>query len=345
MAYKLKVWRLPEARSRAAARRWSICCRCRKGERITTVLPLPEDEAEWEKLNVVFATKSGDVRRNELSDFASINRNGKIAMKLEAATASSACRPAPSATILLTTRLGKCIRFAIGDVRVFKGRDSTGVRGIKLAAGDEVVSLSLLHHSDATTAEARAYLKQASAARRAAFGEDGEAVVEDVADDEEAGGEEATLTRSAMRNWARKEQFVLAVSENGFGKRTSSYEYRVTGRGGSGIVAMDMGEEHRHRGGLPGRGIRRSDADQRPGPDHPRGRSPASAFSAAVRGRDRVPRGRGRTRGVGRAHRRRRPARPAPEEGDRNGHETHWALSGYVRSRDAWAISTSSSGR
>src|SRR5271166_3493387 len=151
-----------------------------EGERITTILPLPEDEARWENLNVVFATKSGDVRRNELSDFVNINRNGKIAMKLEPGDGIVGVQTCTEKDdILLTTRLGKCIRFPLTDVRVFKGRDSTGVRGVKLAAGDEVVSLSLLYHSDASTAEARAYLKQANAARRAASGED-EAPVEEL---------------------------------------------------------------------------------------------------------------------------------------------------------------------
>jgi DNA gyrase subunit A len=208
------------------------------------VLPLPENEAEWEKLNVVFATKSGDIRRNELSDFANINRNGKIAMKLEEGDGIIGVQTCTAHDdILLTTRLGKCIRFSIADVRVFKGRDSTGVRGIRLAKGDEVVSLSLLHHSDATTAEARAYLKQAGAARRAISGEEGEPVTEDLTDDEDT-GEEATLTPERYAALGAKEQFVLTVSENGFGKRTSSFEYRATGRGGSGIVAMDMGRKN-----------------------------------------------------------------------------------------------------
>src|SRR5581483_4938652 len=135
------------------------------------------------------------------------------------------------------TRAGKCIRFAVTDVRVFKGRDSTGVRGIKLAKDDQVVSLSLLGHTDATTAEARAYLKQASAARRAS-GLEGEAQ-EEVAEEADESTEEATLSPERYAELGAKEQFVLAVSEQGFGKRTSSYEYRLTGRGGSGIVAMD----------------------------------------------------------------------------------------------------------
>jgi DNA gyrase subunit A len=243
MAYKLKVWRLPEARIQGKGKAMVNLLPLQEGERITTILPLPENESEWEALNVVFATKSGDVRRNLLSDFSSINRNGKIAMKLETGDGIVGVQTCTDQDdVLLTTRLGKCIRFALTDIRVFKGRDSTGVRGIRLAEGDEVVSLSLLHHTDATTAEARAYLKQSNAVRRAATGEE-EAPPEEAEEAEES-GEEATLTPERYAALGAKEQFVLAVSENGFGKRTSSYEYRAIGRGGSGIVAMGMGRKN-----------------------------------------------------------------------------------------------------
>ena len=242
MAYKLKVWRLPEARIQGKGKAMVNILPLSEGERIATILPLPEDESQWGKLNVVFATKSGDIRRNELSDFASINKGGKIAMKLEPGDGILGVEICTDQDdVLLTTRAGKCIRFAVTDVRVFKGRDSTGVRGIRLAEGDALVSLSLLRHSDASTAEARAYLKQANAARRAATGEE-EVIVEE--DDAEDGTEEATLTPERYAGLGAREQFVLAVSENGFGKRTSSYEYRVTGRGGSGIVAMGMGKKN-----------------------------------------------------------------------------------------------------
>jgi DNA gyrase subunit A len=188
------------------------------------------------------------VRRNQLSDFAQVNKNGKIAMKLEPGDGIigvATCTDADD--FLLTTRGGKAIRFPVGDVRVFKGRDSTGVRGIKLAkygeeGGDEVVSLSLLYHSDATSAECRAYLKQASAARRAESGE-AEAPVE-AEEDVEEGVEEAILTPERYAGLSAREQFVLTMSQTGFGKRTSSYEYRVTGRGGSGIVAIGMGTKN-----------------------------------------------------------------------------------------------------
>jgi DNA gyrase subunit A len=244
MAYKLKVWRLPEAAIQGRGKAMVNLLPLQPGERVTTVLPLPEDETQWEQLNVVFATRSGDIRRNELSDFTNINRNGKIAMKLESGDGIIGVQTCTERNdILLSTRLGKCIRFAVSDVRVFKGRDSTGVRGIKLAAGDEVVSLSLLHHTDATAAEGRAYLKQASANRRALAGEDAEVPAEETLEEEDS-GEEATLSSERFAALGAKEQFIFAASENGFGKRTSSYEYRVTGRGGSGIVAMDMGRKN-----------------------------------------------------------------------------------------------------
>jgi len=244
MAYKMKVWRLPEARVQGKGKAMVNLLPLAEGERITTILPLPEDESQWEKFNVVFATKSGDVRRNELSDFVNINRNGKIAMKLEPGDRIIDVKICTNQDdVLLTTRGGKCIRFEVTDVRVFKGRDSTGVRGVKLAAGDEVVSLTLLRHSDATTGEARSYLKQANAARRAATGEE-EGQVEEADDAAEDGGEETTLTQERYAALGAREQFVLAVSANGFGKRSSSYEYRVTGRGGSGIVAMGMGKKN-----------------------------------------------------------------------------------------------------
>jgi len=242
MAYKLKVWRLPDAPITGRGKAMVNILPLSAGERIATILALPEDESQWEKLNVVFTTKNGNVRRNELSDFVSINKSGKIAMKLEAGDGIigvAVCTDRDD--VLLTTKLGKCIRFPLADVRVFKGRESTGVRGIKLANGDEVVSLTLLHHSDASSAESRSYLKQAGAARRAAGEED---MAEEMPEDAEDGAEEATLTPERYAELGASEQFVLAVSENGFGKRTSSFEYRVTGRGGSGIVAMGMGRKN-----------------------------------------------------------------------------------------------------
>lgn len=241
MAYKLKVWRLPDAPITGRGKAMVNLLPLSEGERIATILPLPEDETQWEKFHVVFATKSGNVRRNELSDFVSINKAGKIAMKLgdgDAIIGVQLCTEDDD--VLLTTRRGKAIRFPLGDIRVFKGRESTGVRGIKLADGDEIVSLALIRHSDASPAEARAYLKQASALRRAAGDETDEVVV----DEPEENGEEAILTAERYAELGAGEQFLLTLSEEGFGKRSSTYEYRVTGRGGSGIVAMGMGKKN-----------------------------------------------------------------------------------------------------
>jgi DNA gyrase subunit A len=243
MVYRLKVWRLPEARIQGRGKAMVNLLPLQGGERITTILPLPEDEASWDKLQVLFATKSGDVRRNELSDFSNIHKTGKIAMKLsegDGIVGVQLCTV--NDDVLLTTRAGKCIRFAVTDIRVFKGRESTGVRGIKLASSDEVVSLALLGHGDASVAEARAYLRQSSAARRAAQGESGpeEMPVDDLADEGDENGEEAALSPDRYAGLGAREQFVLAVSEQGFGKRTSSYEYRTMGRGAQGIVAMAM---------------------------------------------------------------------------------------------------------
>ena len=245
MVYRLKVWRLPESSIQGRGKAMVNLLPLQPGERITTVLPLPDDESTWDRLQVLFATKTGDVRRNELSDFANIHKSGKIAMKLDAGdgiVGVSLCTEKDD--VLLTTRGGKCIRFAVTDIRVFKGRESTGVRGIKLVSGDEIVSLALLAHSDATPAEARAYLRQAAAMRRA----QGETVGEEqdaVSDDEtEESTEEAVISSDRYGELGGREQFVLAISEQGFGKRTSSYEFRVTGRGGSGIVAMTMGAKN-----------------------------------------------------------------------------------------------------
>jgi DNA gyrase subunit A len=242
MVYRMKVWRLPEARVAGRGKAMVNLLPLSEGEWITTVLPLPEDETTWDQFQVVFATTSGSVRRNELSEFTNINRNGKIAMKLpegEGIVGVQLCTE--NHDVLLTTHGGKCIRFRVSDIRVFKGRESMGVRGIRLSKDDKLVTLALLSRGDAMPAEARTYLRQAGAARRAATGETVSEETEAVIDDEHEGnGEEVTLTSERYAGLGAAEQFVLSVSEQGFGKRTSSYEYRLTGRGGSGIVAMAL---------------------------------------------------------------------------------------------------------
>jgi DNA gyrase subunit A len=190
----------------------------------------------------MFATTGGNVRRNKLSDFSDVRRSGIIAMKLEDDEAIVDVQIASEKDdVLLTSADGQCIRFAVGDVRVFQGRSSMGVRGINLGEGDRLISLSILHHVDATSDERAAYLKKANAVRRS-----GNADAEEIADAEpeiEESSGAIELGEQRYVEMSAAEQFVLTVSDRGFGKRTSSYEYRTTGRGGKGIVAMDNREK------------------------------------------------------------------------------------------------------
>jgi len=242
-AYKLKVWRLPQGTPTSRGKAFVNLFPIEIGETMTSILTLPEDEARWDALDVMFATRSGTVRRNKLSDFVQINRNGKIAMKLDAQALSGAdaivgvslCTSADD--VLLTTSLGRCIRFSADDVRVFASRDSTGVRGVRLVAGDSVISMAVLRAVAATPAERTAYLKHASAMRAAAGAEDPDPTAP--ADDEEI-SEDVTLPVERIAALGAAEEFVLTVSSEGFGKRTSAYDYRRTGRGGQGLIAHDL---------------------------------------------------------------------------------------------------------
>jgi DNA gyrase subunit A len=236
--YKEKVWRLPQAAPQARGKALINILPLEQGETITTVMPLPEDENAWGQFDVMFATTSGNVRRNKLSDFVKIRPSGIIAMKLDEGDAIvdvQICKE--NDDVLLTASGGQCIRFPVTDVRVFQGRSSDGVRGISLAEGDRVISLSILRHVEASADERAAYLKRASAVRRGINGE----AEESAPDAEEASGA-IELGEQRYVEMSAAEQFVLSVSERGFGKRSSSYEYRITGRGGKGIVAMDVRE-------------------------------------------------------------------------------------------------------
>jgi DNA gyrase subunit A len=237
--YKEKVWRLPQAAPQARGKALINILPLEQGENITTIMPLPEDESTWDKLDVMFASTRGTVRRNKLSDFADVRRSGIIAMKLDEGDAIvdvQICTEHDD--VLLTSAAGQCIRFAVNDVRVFQGRTSMGVRGINMADGDKLISLSILRHVDATAEERAAYLKRASAVRRGNGNGDESGV-----DQEEADGA-IELGESRYVEMSAAEQFVLTISEKGFGKRTSSYEYRTTGRGGKGIVAMAITEKN-----------------------------------------------------------------------------------------------------
>ena len=240
-AYREKVWRLPEASPTAKGRALVNLLPELGGDSITTVLPLPQDETLWESLHLVFATLSGNVRRNRLSDFRNVRASGLIAMKLDEGDrliGVATCREGQD--VMLATRLGRCIRFQISDdtLRVFAGRDSSGVRGIRLGAGDEVNSLAVLNHVVAEVAERAGYLKMAIARRRSeTTPEETEAAIHEV--EAEAGEDAAvamTLSTERFEELEQGEEILLTVTDGGFGKRTSAYDYRVSGRGGLGIA-------------------------------------------------------------------------------------------------------------
>jgi DNA gyrase subunit A len=243
-AYKLKVWRLPLGTPTSKGKAFVNLLPLEPGETIMNVLPLPEDEARWDRLDIMFATRSGDVRRNKLSDFVNINRAGKIAMKLEEGDSMvGVALCSDDQDVLLTTALGRCIRFPASDVRVFVSRASTGVRGVRLKGDDVVISMAILRRVEASPAERIAYLKRAAELRRVA-GEGGEGEDEAVAaaeeDEEEEGVEGGDLTTERFIELGAAEEFILTVADTGLGKRTSAYDYRRTGRGGQGLMAFDL---------------------------------------------------------------------------------------------------------
>ncbi|MEC9265601.1 MAG: DNA gyrase subunit A [Pseudomonadota bacterium] len=236
MVYMMKVYRLPAGTPQSRGKAMVNVLPLEKDEWITTVMPLPEDEASWSELDAVFATMTGNIRRNKLSDFTNVKANGKIAMKLDEGdrlVSVSVC--SDDQDILLSTQQGKCIRFEVGAVRVFSGRTSTGVRGIKLAKGDQVIGMSILRHSDHTPEDRDDYLRVQAAAKRLTSGEysNGE---DRVRDEERA----AMLEQDKFAEMAEREEFILTVSDRGMGQLASAYDYRVTGRGGQGINNMDL---------------------------------------------------------------------------------------------------------
>jgi len=236
--YKEKVWRLPVAPPNGRGKALINILPLEQGERITTIMPLPEDESSWADLDVMFATTGGNVRRNKLSDFVDVRRSGIIAMKLdddESIVDVQICTERDD--VLLTAAGGQCIRFPVNDVRVFQGRTSMGVRGIALAEKDKLISLTILRHMDADAEERAAYLRRANAVRRSGIEEEAGTDNEDASGAIEL-GEQRYVAMSAS------EQFVLTISENGYGKRSSSFEYRTTGRGGKGIVAMSVNDRN-----------------------------------------------------------------------------------------------------
>ena len=240
IVYKLKVWRLPLGAPQARGKAFVNLLPLGEGETISAIMPMPEDEQSWAKLNVMFATARGGVRRNELSDFVNVHQTGKIAMKFDGEDAGDRLIGVGVCTeehdVLLATRQGRAMRFPVSTVRVFQSRASTGVRGIALAEGDEVISMSLVDSGKGITTEEReAYLRQSRALRQAENAE------EDIAAPaEDATAPLALLSPERFEALHAKEEFVLTVASSGFGKRTSAYEYRVTGRGGKGVELMSL---------------------------------------------------------------------------------------------------------
>jgi DNA gyrase subunit A len=249
-AYKLKVWRLPlgtpQSRGKAII---NLLPNIQSGEGISAILPLPEDEATWGDFTVMFATSKGNVRRNTLADFANVMANGKIAMKFEGEDADDTLIGVGTCTndhdVLLATRNGKCIRFPVTDVRVFTGRSSVGVRGIRLLRDDKVISMSILRHLGIETAERDAYLSLASKRRRQSGAESDSAaetpLVDTAVDDGSElppGAEAGEIDETRFVELGEKEEFLLSVTSKGFGVRTSAYRFRITGRGGHVVDAV-----------------------------------------------------------------------------------------------------------
>ena len=237
LVYKMKVYKLPLGSPTSKGKPFINLLPLDAGETITTIMKLPENEADCKDLSIMFATASGNVRRNSLMDFVNVQSNGKIAMKLDEGDKLINVRICnEDEDVLLAAKSGKCIRFPVTEVRVFVGRNSTGVRGIKLGAKDEVVSMSILKHSDATSEQRDEYLKISSAMKRIQA-ERGDGCDVSVAD---TGIEMTVLNEEMFVQMKENEQFILSVTTTGYGKRSSSYEYRVTGRGGQGIANMEM---------------------------------------------------------------------------------------------------------
>ena len=230
MVYTLKVYKLPLGNPQARGKSMVNLLPLRQGETISTVMPLPEDEDMWANFNVMFATASGNVRRNKLSDFTNVMRNGKIAMKLDNGDqliGVAVCDE--SNDVLLSTRAGKVVRFPVYGVRVFTGRSSVGVRGVKLGKDDQVISMTILRHVEFDTETRDAYIKESRRLR---------GMDDDDIEENGENGNGVTISEEGFTRLAEQEEFILTVTLKGYGKRTSAYEYRVTKRGGQGVTAI-----------------------------------------------------------------------------------------------------------
>ena len=242
MVYRLKTWKLPLSSPQAKGKAMVNLLPLDEDERITTVMSLPENQEEWENLFVIFATSSGGVRRNSLADFWRINKNGKIAMKLDSKERIISVQTCTEDNdILLASKKGQSIRFNVDKVRVFASRSSTGVRGIRLSKNDSVVGMAVLNRVKASNDELRAYLKMSSMMRKATADESNN---DDDDDDLDFEGNDIDLSTERYSELAASEEIILTVASNGQGKRSSAYEYRTTNRGGKGVIGIKMTKSH-----------------------------------------------------------------------------------------------------
>ncbi|MGI9370696.1 MAG: DNA gyrase C-terminal beta-propeller domain-containing protein, partial [Ruegeria sp.] len=233
MAYKLKTWRLPQSGRTGKGKAIVNILPIPTGVSIAAIMPVDVPDEEWENLQIVFATSAGNVRRNRLSDFTNVRRNGKIAMKLpEGVELVNARICSADDDVMLVTNAGRAIRFRTTDLRVFNSRESTGVRGIRLTNGDRVVSMSVIRHFEASADERAAYLKM----RRLMAG-----VTEDADGDEDEGNADSVLPQDRYAEMSAAENLILTITAGGSGKLSSSHDYPVRGRGGMGVAAMDKG--------------------------------------------------------------------------------------------------------
>ena len=230
IVYKLKTWKIPESSPTAKGKAIINLLNLKQDDQLSSILVMPENKASKDDNFLIFATADGSIRKNNIDDFKNIQANGKIAMKLSDSNKIVGVKICTeNDDVLLSTKEGKCIRTPVSKLRTTKSRSSIGVRGIKLAENDSIISLSILSHLDVTSSEAKAYLKMNKATK------------EDSDDNEEDSREEIEdikLSEDRFQEMKACEQFVLTVTENGFGKRTSSYQFRVTNRGGSGIMCI-----------------------------------------------------------------------------------------------------------
>jgi DNA gyrase subunit A len=235
IVYKLKAWKIPEGSNQSKGKALQNIFPLKEGHMITSIMPLPSDEATWAKMKIIFATANGKIRKNSLLDFENIQSSGKIAMKLEENDSIVGIKIIEDDDdFLLSTEKGKSLRVQSTKLRLFKGRSSKGIKGISLKKDDKIISLSILKNVKISSDEARAYIKASRL----------EKDIDETPDDDTEKSKEVKLSKKKIEEFKNKEQYILTITANGFGKRSSAYEYRVSGRGGQGIISIISSERN-----------------------------------------------------------------------------------------------------